>query len=328
MQKLFLRSSDPRAFLKELSLIVSAGIPLSKALDITKKHPDFISISDQVNTGRSFAEALDRKHFPSAVINIITVGEKSGNISGALARACQYMAKKDTMRSKLISALIYPAFILFLCIASLFILVSLLLPTFSGIFNGLGVKLPFLSSVILASSGFMPAIAVIFSLIIYYLIRYIASDRGFNFPVAGRFRQKLVAASFLRSMSGSLSAGLNIIDSMQLSKSVLGSKLFEDRLSAALNMVIEGSTLSFSLGSTDLFSDTDISLISAGEQASSLDRVFDQLAQYYEEEIENNVKIFSSLVEPISTLATGVVVGVIVFAMFMPIIKLISVLGS
>jgi type IV pilus assembly protein PilC len=153
-------------------------------------------------------------------------------------------------------------------------------------------------------------------------------DKGLKFPVIGKFRRKLILSSFFQAMAQSLSSGMNVINSLDLSLKAVGSKDCRQILSAASVSVTEGTALSDAFKASGLFDETVLSLVSAGEQSSSLGNVFSQLADMYEEEIESGLKTFSSLVEPVSTLATGVVVGIIIFAMFMPIIKLISVLGG
>jgi len=315
-------------FLKKLSLLTEAGLSISSALENASNRPYLNAIAEKVRSGATFSGSLDPKIFTPVAVNMISAGENSGNLSGGITKACQYLEKRDSFNKKLIGSLIYPAFVLSICGAAIFVLVSILLPSFTGIFNSLGAQLPPLSRFMLDIAGYMPLISVITIISIYYTFKYLLSDKGLNFPVIGRFRSKMLAASFFQAMSGSISSGMNIIESLQLSSSVVNSFSYKKKLDLAVSSIIEGHSLSNSLNSIGLFDETVISLISAGEKSSSLDKVFAQLSRLYEEEIENNMKTFSSLVEPISTLVTGLVVGVIVFAMFMPIIKLISVLGS
>jgi type II secretory pathway component PulF len=332
MPRSFLRSkvknSEMIHFFRKLSLLMGAGASISAALDLAARSDYFKGISEKVRSGGSFSGALEADVFPPAVIGIVSVAENSGSLSTGLARACRYLEKKDSFRKKIIGALIYPAFVMLLCCASLFILMSVLLPSFAGIFQSIGVALPPISRFILDSGRFFPLMSAVIAIMLYCSIRYLFSDKGFKFPVIGKFRSKLVAASFFSSMAEALSSGMNLLDSLSLSTGLVNSALFKEKLLASNKLVSEGNALSESLNSTGLFDETAISLISAGEHSSSLDKVFAQLADLYEEETENGLKMFSSLVEPASTLATGLVVGVIVFAMFMPIIKLISVLGG
>jgi type IV pilus assembly protein PilC len=332
MPRSFLRSkvknSEMIHFFRKLSLLMGAGASISGALDLAARSDYFKAIAEKVKSGGSFSGALETDVFPPAVIGIISVAESSGSLSTGLARACGYLEKKDSFRKKIIGALIYPAFVFLLCCASLIILMSVLLPSFAGIYRSVGVALPPISRFILDLGGFFPLMTAIFIILLYFLIRYLFSDRGFKFPVIGRFRAKLVMASFFNSMAESLSSGMSLLDSLSLSTGLVNSVLFKEKLLASNKQVSEGNALSESLNNTGLFEETAISLISAGEHSSSLDKVFSQLAGLYEEETENSLKTFSSLVEPASTLATGLVVGFIVFAMFMPIIKLINVLGG
>jgi type IV pilus assembly protein PilC len=332
MPRSFLRSkvknSEMIHFFRKLSLLMGAGASISGALDLAARSEYFKMIAEKVKSGGSFSDALEADVFPPAVIGIVSVAEKSGSLSTGLERACRYLEKKDNFKKKILGALLYPAFVLLLCCVSLLILISVLLPSFAGIFQSVGVALPPISRFILDSGRFLPLMAAAFIIILYCLIRYLFSDRGFKFPVIGRFRAKIVMASFFNSMAESLSSGMNILDSLSLSTGLINSGLFKEKLMASNKLVSEGNALSESLNNTGLFDETVISLVSAGEHSSSLDKVFAKLADLYEEETENSLKTFSSLVEPASTLATGLVVGFIVFAMFMPIIKLISVLGG
>jgi len=322
------RKSEVIHFLKKLSLLMAAGVSVSAALDMTASSDCFKVIAEKVKSGGSLSEALDADVFPPAVIGIISVSEKNGALSSGLARACIYLEKDETFKKKIIGSLIYPAFILTLCCASIFILVSVLLPSFAGIYQSVGAKMPALSRIILDSGRYFPLIIVLAITSTYFFIKYLMGDKGFGFPVIGKFRSKVISASFFNSMSESLSSGMNLIDALSLSAGILSSKLFKEKLAASIRAVSEGEPLSGALRISVLFDDTVLSLISAGERSSSLEKVFSQLSIMYEEEIESGLKTFTNLIEPASTLATGVVVGIIVFAMFMPIIKLISVLGG
>ncbi len=322
------KDRDVIHFLKKLSLLTEAGAPISSALDASAKTQYFEAIAEKVKTGGSLSGALDANVFPPAVKAMISVSERNGALPAGLARACRYMEKKDAFKKKIIGALVYPAFVLVLCCASFFILVSVLLPSFAGIFQSMGATLPPLSRFILDSGKFLPLMAVLSVILFYCAFRCSIGDGGFRVPVVGKFRSKLILASFFISMAESLSSGMNLMDSLSLSTGLVNSKLYREKLANCGRMVSEGNALSESLNNTGLFDETDLSLISAGEHSSSLDKVFFQLSNLYEEDIENGLKTFSSLVEPASTLATGLVVGIIVFAMFMPIIKLISVLGG
>ncbi|MFH1710478.1 MAG: type II secretion system F family protein [bacterium] len=322
------KNSEMIHFFRKLALLTEAGLPVSGALDSAARGDYFKGIAQAVKSGGLLSAALDADVFPPAVIGIISVSERSGKLSSGLSRACQYLEKKEAFKKKVVGALLYPAFVLAFCCVSIFILASVLLPSFAGIFQAAGATLPPLSRFILNAGEYLPLTAVALLILSYFAVRYAASDAGFKVPVIGRFRSKLVLASFFNSMAASLSSGISVVDSLALSSNLTGSEYYKEKLLASLKAVSDGNALSESLHGTGLFDETPLSLISVGERSSSLDKVFSQLSNLYEEEIENALKTFSSLVEPVSTLATGLVVGIIVFAMFMPIIKLIGVLGG
>lgn len=304
---------------------MNAGIPLSRALDVACAPA---SVSEKVKQGGSLSGSLDPAFFPPPVIAMIKVGETTGNLATGITRACNYMEKRGSLGKKLIGSLIYPAFVLILCVAALAVLSLVLIPSFAGIFGSMGQSLPPLSRFIMGISGYMPLIAALLAVSLYFAAKYLMSDRGLNALLIGRFRGKCIQASLFKAMAESLSSGMNLIDSLGLASGVVNSGIYRDKLSAISLSVTQGQALSGAFADSMLFDDAVLSLVAAGEQASSLDKVFGQLAALYEEEIDSDLKTFSSLVEPAATLTTGVVVGIIVLAMFMPVIKLINVLGG
>ena len=315
-------------FLKKLAILTEAGMPIADALDSAAVNDSFRSIAEKVRSGGSFSGALEADHFPPAVIGIVSVSETNGALSAGLGKACRYLEKKDAFRKKVLGALLYPGFVMMICCVSVLILVSVLLPSFAGIYRSLGATLPPLSGFILASAGFFPLIVLILAALSFFAVRFSLSDKGFILPVIGKFRRKLILASFCGSMAESLLSGMSVEDSLSLSAGVVSSVMFREKLAVSRQLLLEGNSLNASLNITGMFDDTALSLMSAGERSSSLGGVFSRLSDLYEEEIESGLKAFTSIIEPASTLVTGLVVGIIVFAMFMPIIKLINVLGS
>jgi type IV pilus assembly protein PilC len=240
----------------------------------------------------------------------------------------KYVENKDQLKKRVISSLIYPAFILILCFAALLMMTMILVPALTSVFNSMNVQLPLISRALIWITSHLPIIILIVSICSYALFKYSASDKGLDMPVIGGFRRKLIYASLFKTLSTSLSAGLNIIESIEIAASTSASDLIKSKLSAIKKDVLEGSSLSESMKKSGLFEEHQISMMSAGEQASSVDKISEQIAGSIEESINNDIKIGLSLVEPLFTLITGVVVGIIVFGMFMPIMKLMTVLGG
>jgi type II secretory pathway component PulF len=307
-----------------LSILLNSGIQLSKALDIIKDE----QITAKVNNGLGLSAALEGSQFPALALSIVRVGERTGNLAESLALALKYVENKDQLKKRVISSLIYPAFILILCFAALLMMTMILVPALTSVFNSMNVQLPLISRALIWITSHLPIIILIVSICSYALFKYSASDKGLDMPVIGGFRRKLIYASLFKTLSTSLSAGLNIIESIEIAASTSASDLIKSKLSAIKKDVLEGSSLSESMKKSGLFEEHQISMMSAGEQASSVDKISEQIAGSIEESINNDIKIGLSLVEPLFTLITGVVVGIIVFGMFMPIMKLMTVLGG
>jgi type IV pilus assembly protein PilC len=330
MQKFFSRSETRGSldFLKRLSIFLNAGLPLSISLDGASSNAVQRDFAEKVKAGASFSSSLSILNIPGNITGMIAVGEKSGDLASSVSAACAYMGKNVSFRKKLLSSMIYPAFVLIVCFAALIVLSAVLVPAFSSIYESQGIELPFISRLVIATMAHMNIILIVFVVIGALAVRYIAGDRGLELPISGSIRKKLLAAGIFRTMAEGLGAGMNLIDSLNLCLNITGSSAIRSKIIEASSKVNAGAPLSASLAGTGIFSSTAISLIGAGEAASSLVPVFRQLSAMYEEELENMFKAAAGLAEPLSTLACGVVVGIIVLAMFMPIVKLMGVIGG
>lgn len=326
MQRNFFGSRSSYPLLKRLSLLLEAGIPLSRALESIGGGD--VVFREKIMSGGAFADSIDPSTLSPRVLALIRAGEKTGDLAGAVSRACASIERSASFSKKMVASLAYPAFVMAAALASIAIAGSIMLPSFSGILGGMGVQLPPLSRFLLFVFRNMPLLLVVAAFLAGGLIRFIFSDPGLRLPLIGKLRLKIFLSSFYRSMSEMLHAGSGMIESLEVSSASVSSRRLREIILRARDKVAEGSSLAASLASSGSMEDTDIYLISAGESSSSLDRVFDQLADRSEEEIENGLKFMTGLIEPMSTLAVGFVVAIIVLGMFMPIIKLIGAFGG
>lgn len=327
MLERFSRSRSSYPLLKSLSLLLDAGIPLSKAVERVGQKGS-IDFKEKILAGGAFADALDPATLPSNVIAAIRAGEKGGRLAESVSRACRSIEMSSSFRKKLAGSLAYPAFVMAVCGVSLIVAGSVMIPSFSGMLSSMGVALPMLSRFLLSVFRFMPLILLSFAVLAAASVKLILSDIGLNFPVIGRLRLKGYSSAFFRSMSEMLNAGSGMAASLEVSVAAVGSRKLREALYASKERVLEGASLTEALEKTGIFDTTSLYLIGAGESSSSLEKVFDQLASKNEEEIENDLKTLSSLIEPVSTLAVGLVVAIIVLGMFMPVIKLVGAFGG
>lgn len=280
------------------------------------------------SVGASIGSSLDPLVYPGEVICAISAAESTGNLSSGLQRAVRYMENRDSLRKKMASALVYPLFVLALCASSVVMMMTVLMPAFSAMFDSMGVQLPLASRIVIGAGRWFPALLPLLILLAYCGIRLAVGDNGLKLPVIGKFRIAVLKQSFYQGMGEALTSGVGVYDSLKAASENSGCAWFNSKISAALEHVSGGSSVSEALKGTGIFDELIVSVISAGERSSSLDRVFCQLASVQNEEIQSGIKTFTSLLEPVSTLATGLVVGIIVLAMFLPLIRLVGALGG
>jgi type IV pilus assembly protein PilC len=325
MLERFLRSNKSVP-LKELSILLKAGHPLIRTLELvcSDSHPH---IARSVENGSSFADAIS-KDLPMSAVSLIRAGEASGKLDAGIYAAWKSIETIRNIRRKLVGTLIYPAFVLAVCFIALLVFSSIVLPSFASTLMYSGAKLPFISKAVVVFGYNMPFIISASLIVGAFSIWYIYGDGGFSVPLVRGIKKKLLLSSFFRIMSTSLSSGTSLLDALKLTISTTSSPVFKEKLTFVHSQVREGKEFSVCLKGTGFFDDTAISLIMAGERSAALTQVFEQLSCMYEEGVEETIKMSLSMVEPASTLIVGLVVGIIVLAMFLPMIQLVGALGG
>jgi len=334
-------------FLDRLASISSAGIPLLRALGIlesqeqSKKFKSILKqISSKLHQGHAFADTLSLfgKSIPSSCINIIKAGELSGNLDLGLKRGAAYLAKQNSFRGKLLRSMMYPAFVICLSTLSLIFLFIYLLPMFSNIFGSLDTKLPLITILIIAFADFIGTyklfILIFVSIMSFLFIYFTKKEKGaaiidkakLRLPIIGNITKKTNYSNISISLGEMLSSGVSILQALETTKDMTGSRVFKKALEVIREKVEGGERLFQAMAETGVFPEVLIHMIAAGEETGELAKMLKGAAEFYEEETEQSLKVLASFIEPIATVTAGVIVGIIVMAMFMPLISMVSAL--
>lgn len=338
-------SRDKAWFLRQLSSMVGAGIQLLRALEIILEQKLSKNLKVEINTiiqkvkeGSSLSFALQESQMGDVTSHFVGVGEECGKLAEALNSASHYLEEREATRRRISGSLIYPVFILSLSFLSIILLVMVILPMFSEIFRSLDVPLPLLTKYIILFSEFVSCfwsiIFLVFILVLISLYSYSKREKGqrvlerikFGIPFFGIISQKIILSKTLKALGSLLSSGVPITSALRTVASSAGSKFYKQRYLSILNDMEMGEKLSASMQKTRGFPPEAIQLTSAGEESGTLADMLIHLGKYYEDETEHAIKSLTSLVEPLSTILVGAVVGVIVIAMFLPLINLMNVL--
>lgn len=337
-------------FTRELATMINAGLPIVEALQSLANQQQnkrfgqiIMAVSHDIEGGTQLAESLNQypNLFSDVFVNLIKAGEESGKLDVILIRIAEHMEKDYSIQTKTKSAMIYPGFIL----ATLFLVIGLmmfyLIPKVRTILEGAGGKLPLLTKALFTGSDFaikywyiiIPLIVISYSGFRYYVTTTRHGQlfwAGFivKVPVFGLLMQKTYMARFSRTASTLLSSGLSVVDVLELTAKTIGNIKYERGLLKTLDQVKNGKNISESLRSVNLFPETLVQMISVGEKTGALDEVTGKMADFYEEEVDQLVNNFSKLLEPFLIVALGIGVGIVAYAIIVPIYDMTGAIGK
>ncbi|UCC95066.1 MAG: type II secretion system F family protein [Candidatus Omnitrophota bacterium] len=334
-------------FSRQLTTLIESGIPVVGALDILYQqvtNPYFKSVVGGVlkdlREGSSFASSLAKypRVFPEIYVSMVEAAETSGNLPQILERLSVYLEKMNALRKKIISSLTYPVVVVMMAIGITSFLIFKVIPTFKTIFATLGGTLPLPTQILIGFSDMLRAnilwVLIIFVLAVIMLQRYISTSRGkkqyhrllLNLPVFGDIIRKVSIAKFSRTFSTLVKSGVAITTSLDIVGKTSGNKIIEEAVLKAKQSIQEGVPISKPLEESGVFPPMVVRMIAIGEQSGKLEEMLSKIAQFYEEQTDAVISGLTSLIEPIIIGFLGIVIGGIVIALFLPIIKITQLL--
>lgn len=342
-----IKIDDFVVFSRQLATMVNAGIPLVNALDILAEqmeHPRFKQIvgkiHDDVETGSSFSEALT-KHtglFSELFVNMVRAGETSGMLDEILDRLATYLEKTSNLQKKVKSALVYPATVTIMAVGITTFLLLKVIPVFKDIYSGFGAKLPLPTQIIMTISDYVRhyfylAIGVLCAML-FFMNRYAKSERGktlldsfkLNVPIFGILVRKMAIAKFARTLSTLIKSGVPILGALDIVGKTSGNRIIEMAVGNVRTNVKEGEPIADPLLRSGVFPSMVVRMISVGEQTGELEKMLTKIADFYDNQVDAAVGGLTSLIEPLIIAFLGIVIGGIVVCMFLPILKISTVL--
>ena len=332
-----IKIDDLVVFSRQLATMVDAGIPLVNALDILAEqldNPSFkavaIKIHKDVETGASLSEALSKhkKVFSTLFINMVRAGETSGMLDDILDRLATYLEKTSALQKKMKSALIYPAVVTFMALGITIFLLITVIPVFKDMYAGFDARLPLPTEIIIGISDFMRKnffLGVALIAVLSFLVsRYIKTEKGklkidslkLNLPVFGILIKKMAVGKFTRTLSTLIKSGVPILDSLEIVSKTADNRVVEMAVDSVRRNVKEGEPIADPLARSGVFPPMVVRMIGVGE------------ADFYDEQVDAAVSGLTSLIEPLIIAFLGIVIGGIVVCMFLPILKMSSVLAG
>lgn len=331
----------------ELAVLLRAGITLKEALGLIiesqKKNTDkdlLESILQQVINGKSFSQALiAAKVFSEYEFYSLQIGEETGTTAQVCHELGEFYKRKNEQKRIIIGALTYPAIVMVTAITVVIFMLTYVVPMFQDIFKQNQVELPMLTKVIVRVSDFTRAYAL-YGLLIIVLIAIVFrlfKDNAklkrlidyslLKIPIFGPFLVKIYLAQFTQAIALLTTAKVPLLNSIQMVKKMIQFAPLQESLTAVEHNILKGHSLSESLQSNSLFDNRIISMVRVAEETNQTEYIFQQLSEQYSQEVVQQSKVLTTVLEPFIILFIGVLVAVLLVAMYLPMFQLSSVIN-
>jgi type IV pilus assembly protein PilC len=336
-------------FNQELATLLKAGMPLVQSLDILRtrlSNPVLKAVLDDVHekvrggTALSDAFSAHGSLFPSVYTASLMAGERSGNLDAVLRRFVAYSKTIHTVRSKTISAMIYPVILSFLAVVLVGVIVIKVVPTFAEFYSSFNAELPLSTRVIVAISDFVRAQMLVILIAIGGGVagflawvrqpgRGVQIDRWLlKLPIIGSSIHKFTTSQMARTLATLLGGGIPLVNALEIAARSTGNRYLGKELEVVAVRVREGQGFAATLLERQVVPDVGIKMIEVGESTGTLTEMLNSLADFYDEEIETEVARFVTLIEPAMLVFMGIVIAGIVLALYLPLFQLTSVVGN
>ncbi len=339
------------SFTRQLSTLQDAGLPILRSLQILEQQqkPGLLKaiiggVADEVEGGGTLSDAMAQypKAFDKLYVNMINAGEAGGVLDIILSRLADFMEKAAKLKKKVIGAMIYPAVVISIAVGIVSMIMIFVIPKFEQIFKDFKTELPGITKVLLAVSRWFGneygwAYLLFAPIGFILLIRLIRISEGGKYavdlvklkiPVMGGILSKTAIARFTRTLGTLISAGVPILDAINITKETCGNEVYSRALVKVHDAIREGESMADPLRATKVCDSIVVNMVDVGEETGDLDKMLMKVADNYDSDVDVLVGSLISILEPIMVVILGVMVGFIVIALFAPMISLISTVSS
>ena len=336
-------SNDLVLFARQLAMLLSAGVSLLRSLEVISKQVDSKKLFDVIGQirqgmegGHTLRDALAKfpEIFSQLWVNLIETGEASGNLPTVLEKLAYYLDESASFRRKIISALLYPAILLFVSIAAVLFFILKIVPTFSRILSSFGVTLPLATRIVIGLSNFLTKrffLLVAFIAGLIYGLRKlgkrapfdrILEELKFKIPIFGDFFRYILLERFATTMSILIESGVPILYALEISERSTGSLKMSEAIQYIKKSVKEGHSMANPMEKSDFFTPMIVQMVAIGEEIGELSSMLKRIAKYYQEYLETFVTRLATIFEPLMIVFIGIIIGSLVISIFLPIFSL------
>jgi type IV pilus assembly protein PilC len=339
------------SFTRQLSTLQDAGLPILRSLQILEQQqkPGLLKaiiggVADEVEGGGTLSDAMANypKAFDKLYVNMINAGEAGGVLDIILSRLADFMEKAAKLKKKVIGAMIYPAVVITIAVGIVSMIMIFVIPKFEQIFKDFKTELPGITKILLAISRWFAndygwayvLFAPIGIMLIVKLVRISQGGRyavdliKLKIPILGSILAKTSIARFTRTLGTLISAGVPILDAINITKETCGNEVYSRALSKVHDAIREGESMADPLRATKVCDAIVVNMVDVGEETGDLDKMLIKIADNYDNDVDVLVGSLISILEPVMVVILGLIVGFIVIALFAPMISLIQTVSS
>ncbi len=331
---------DMVLFCRQMHALTRSGIPIMRAvfgLAETSKSEIMEEILKDVGhslgRGNTLTQSLQQheNQFPPLFISMVHVGESTGKLDEAFSQLVRHLEMERDTRKKVASALRYPTLVITSIFCAVMVVNIFVIPSFSKVFSKFGADLPFATTILLNSSNFFLQywwliLGIIFGLVIFF-IKYIKTDKGryqwdrikLKLPLVGDLLNRIALSRFTRTFAMLFSAGVPILDSLEVSAEAIGNRYIEVAVKEMRAGIERGDSLARTANASGMFTPLILQMITVGEESGAVDKLLEDVSDFYDQETEYDVQNLSAAIEPIMLVFMGGLVLVLALGIFLPL---------
>ena len=341
-------AADKSLVTRQLATLIEAALPVEEALSAVSKQSErdwiksmMLAVRSRVVEGHTLADALGE--FPGSFdylyCAMVAAGEKSGQLGSVLSRLADYTEKQQALRSKIMVAMIYPTFLVFVALAVVSFLLAYVVPMVVEQFTTQNVELPILTKIVIGLSEFIQdwgLLLLIAFVALYFLFRYLMKIKAYrvtwhrtqlHLPLLAKVIIGLSSSRFARTLSIMVASGVPLLEGMKISADLVSNEVIKEKIADAAVRVREGASLNRSLAESGYFPPMMLHMIASGENSGELEQMLERTADHQYQDFETLVTISMGLLEPLMILVMGILVLLIVLAILLPIFQLNQLVG-
>jgi general secretion pathway protein F len=341
LQSARIKDEQITAATRELSTLLRAGLPLDRALGILNSLSGnermaqlLADVRERVKGGATLADAIQAQDgvFSRFYVNLLRAGEAGGALEVILERLAEHMESSKEIRDTLLSAMIYPAILIFVAVMSIFILLGYVVPQFTELFEGVGQALPLPTRITIAVGETLQAygwvMVVLIALAVWWVRRQLADPRHrlrwhawfLRLPLAGSIITKIEVARFARTLGALLHNGVPLLKALSIVKDTLGNQVIAAGVERVAGSLKEGQSLAEPLAETGAFPPFAVHMIRVGEESGHLEEILTQVATLYDRETQTTLKRALALLEPVLILVLGLIIAAVIISILVAIL--------